>query len=266
MSQVAFVIVGRHLAAISGVSPGAREEIMKRMFRLLSVLLALAMLAAACGGGDSSSESEDGGGGGVNNDAASDAMGSGDSSSSTETTEPFVEPATFEEYEALWETDRQAIIDELNSGDYGVGDDNILRGPGNFEIDLNNCPSDWSDTEGVTDTTVTMALTTALSGNLAAYGYIGQGMQAYFDWVNETQGGIDGKNVELIVKDDAYVAAQTIEMVNELLQADKPFTITTLGSPNTLATYDTLNERCVPQPYVQTGHPAWGDPVNHPWT
>ncbi|MFV0525886.1 MAG: hypothetical protein ACK5RL_15470, partial [Acidimicrobiales bacterium] len=24
--------------------------------------------------------------------------------------------------------------------------------------------------------------------------------------------------------------------------------------------------RCVPQPFVQTGHPAWGDPVNHPWT
>src|SRR5690606_18826076 len=21
-----------------------------------------------------------------------------------------------------------------------------------------------------------------------------------------------------------------------------------------------------PQPFSQTGHPAWGDPVNHPWT
>ncbi|MFV0524728.1 MAG: ABC transporter substrate-binding protein, partial [Acidimicrobiales bacterium] len=236
---------------------------MKRMFRLMSLLLALAMLAAACGGGDDGGDTEANGGGGVNNDAASDALGGGDS---TETTEPFVAPTTFEEYEALWETERQAVIDELNSGDYGIGEDNILRGPGGLEIDLNNCPSDWNDTEGVTDTTVTMALTTALSGNLAAYGYIGQGMQAYFDWVNETQGGVDGKNVKLIVKDDAYVAAQTIEMVNELLQADKPFTITTLGSPNTLATYDTLNERCVPQPFVQTGHPAWGDPVNHPWT
>jgi hypothetical protein len=27
-----------------------------------------------------------------------------------------------------------------------------------------------------------------------------------------------------------------------------------------------MNQRCVPQPFVQTGHPAWGDPVNHPWT
>jgi hypothetical protein len=50
------------------------------------------------------------------------------------------------------------------------------------------------------------------------------------------------------------------------MQSDKPFYIVTLGSPNTLAVYDTLNENCIPQPFVMTGHPAWGDPVNHPWT
>ena len=40
----------------------------------------------------------------------------------------------------------------------------------------------------------------------------------------------------------------------------------TLGSPNTMKTYDKLNQRCIPQPLSMTGHPAWGDPVNHPWT
>jgi branched-chain amino acid transport system substrate-binding protein len=29
--------------------------------------------------------------------------------------------------------------------------------------------------------------------------------------------------------------------------------------------YDKINTRCVPDPYVMSGHPAWGDPVNHPW-
>jgi hypothetical protein len=33
-----------------------------------------------------------------------------------------------------------------------------------------------------------------------------------------------------------------------------------------MATYGKLNERCIPQPFSMTGHPAWGDPVNHPWT
>ncbi|MCP5030028.1 MAG: ABC transporter substrate-binding protein, partial [Actinomycetia bacterium] len=152
----------------------------------------------------------------------------------------------------------------IEAGDYGVGDDNILRGPGGFEIDMSTCPADWSDTEGIGDT-LKLGHTTAKSGNLAAYGNIADGMGAYFDYVN-ANGGIGGNDIEWIVKDDAYVATQTIELVDELLQSDKPFFIVTLGSPNTLAVYDTLNENCVPQPFVQTGHPAWGDPVNHPWT
>ena len=40
----------------------------------------------------------------------------------------------------------------------------------------------------------------------------------------------------------------------------------TLGLAHTLKTYDKINQRCVPQPMAITGHPAWGDPVNHPWT
>ena len=30
--------------------------------------------------------------------------------------------------------------------------------------------------------------------------------------------------------------------------------------------YDQINDECIPHPFVMTGHPAWGDPVNHPWT
>ncbi|MCP5027305.1 MAG: ABC transporter substrate-binding protein, partial [Actinomycetia bacterium] len=153
----------------------------------------------------------------------------------------------------------------IEAGDYGVGDDNILRGPGGFEIDMSTCPADWSDTEGIGDT-LKIGYTTALSGNLAAYGNIGAGWEAYLDYVNDAHGGIGGVPFELIIKDDAYVATQTIELVDELMQSDKPFYIVTLGSPNTLAVYDTINENCIPQPFVNTGHPAWGDPINHPWT
>ena len=33
-----------------------------------------------------------------------------------------------------------------------------------------------------------------------------------------------------------------------------------------LKNYDKLNQRCIPHPFEMSGHPAWGDPVNHPWT
>ena len=70
----------------------------------------------------------------------------------------------------------------------------------------------------------------------------------------------------MITKDDGYDSARTIPLVDELIDSEKVFMVWTLGSPNTMKTYDKLNQRCIPQTFSLTGHPAWGDPVNHPWT
>jgi ABC-type branched-subunit amino acid transport system substrate-binding protein len=90
-------------------------------------------------------------------------------------------------------------------------------------------------------------------------------------YINDKFGGITdstgkARKLTLINKDDGYDPARTIPFVDELLDSDKVFALTTSGSANTLRTYDKINARCVPQPFVWTGHPAWGDPVNHPWT
>jgi branched-chain amino acid transport system substrate-binding protein len=255
------------------------------LWRFLALIFAFALVAAACGDSD-----DDGGGDASTDDTAASSDGDGDgegdggridaddafSSSTTEgggdttTTEAMAEPETVEEMLAMWESQRQVIIDriteQVEAGNWGVGDDNILRGPAGFEIDLNECPDDWSDTSGITDTEIRHGNTTAQSGTLAAYGNIAVGGQALFSWVNENLGGVGGRDMNIIVRDDGYVAAQTIEFVNELIESENIFTLTTLGSPNTLAVYDQLNEECIPMPWVQTAHPAWGDPVNHPWT
>ena len=90
-------------------------------------------------------------------------------------------------------------------------------------------------------------------------------MSAYFDFINET-GGIDDKKIKWISYDDGYVASQTIEHVEELIEADNVFAINNLGTPNGLAVYDKINSECIPQPFYLSGHPAFGDPENHPWT
>ena len=69
-----------------------------------------------------------------------------------------------------------------------------------------------------------------------------------------------------IQKDDGYDPARTIPLVDELLDSEKVFDLWTLGTPSTMKVYDKLNQRCVPNLVAMTGHPAWGDPVNHPWT
>ena len=74
------------------------------------------------------------------------------------------------------------------------------------------------------------------------------------------------RKLTMVTKDDGYDSARTIPLVDELIDSEKVFMVWTLGSPNTLKTYDKLNQRCIPQTFSMTGHPAWGDPVNHPWT
>ena len=248
------------------------------------------MVAAACGSSDdddssssgsgtetTAAHSDDGGeeeeedtsiGGGLSQDAVESAVDS-DEEEEVDADAPTFDRSTLE---GIWEEaayNRQLMVDKITAkveaGEWGVGDDNVLRGPAGFEIDLNDCPSDWSDTGGITDTEIRVGHTTAQSGNLAAYGNIAVGWDSYNKYINEN-GGVGGKNIELIVKDDGYVAAQTIEFIDELIESENVFMIVTLGSPNTLAVYDTINEECVPQPFVQTGHPAWGDPELHPWT
>ncbi len=256
----------------------------RRFLYLLFGAFAFGLLAVACGGdgdaeetdaaaddvqaSDSEQEGEDEQErGAVDEDAADEAVaeaaagGDDEDEGSTAT--------NIEELEAEWSANRQAIVEKISaglaSGEFGVGDDNILRGPGGFEADLNTCPSDWSDTEGIGES-VKIGHPGVQSGNLSAYGNMGIGWEVYLDYVNETHGGIGGLPIELLRRDDEYVATKTIELVEELLQTEKPLFFHTLGSPNTLAVYDTLNDRCVPHLFVATGHPAWGDPVNHPWT
>lgn len=250
-----------------------------RWTRLMALFLAIGLVAAACGDSTDSSDSSDSTAvegadtetdeekaGTVDEEAADEALREAQDEEATVSEST---ATNIEELEAEWATARQAIVDELTtgmeSGDYGVGDDNVLRGPGGFEIDMNNCPADWSDTEGIGDT-IKVGHPGPQSGNLAAYGNMGIGWETYFNYVNEAHGGVAGVPLELLRRDDGYVATVTIELVDELLQSDKPFAFHTLGSPSTLAVYDTINDNCVPQLLSATGHPAWGDPVNHPWT
>ncbi len=172
---------------------------------------------------------------------------------------------SIEELEARWAENRAAVVTALSASGYGVDGDNVLHGPGGFTVDLGACPAGWSDTEGIDGSTIRIGQTVAASGTQAGFADLATGMQAYFEVVN-AGGGIDGRSIELLIRDDGYEAGRTIQEVETLLADDDVFAVTTLGSPNTLATRDRLNQSCVPQPFVATGHPATADPVAYPFT
>lgn len=165
--------------------------------------------------------------------------------------------------------ERAEVIERLarafEVGRLGVTRNNILRGLSRYRTDLSGCPENWSDRQGVSPSQIRIGLTIPQSGQHGAVANIEDGMRNYFDWVNRHQ-PVAGTQITLISKDDRYNPQLTIQRVERFIEFENVLSVLTVGSPTTLAAYDQINEACVPHPFVMSGLPAWGDPVNHPWT
>ena len=233
---------------------------------LAGVAAALSLLAAACGGSD------DGGGSTMGTVDESLRSGVAAGMQADQTNAAAVEqPTTMEEWEALWEEERAAIVARIEESGWGKNAAGTeVTGPEGYRIDLTKCPAAWSDTEGLTDTEIKIGQTIALSGPAADYGNIARAMVPVYDRLSAEGFFTDslGKNrrINYITRDDGFDAARTIPLVDELIDSEKVFTVWTMGSPGSIKTYDKLNERCIPQALAMSAHPSLGDPVNHPWT
>ena len=119
---------------------------------------------------------------------------------------------------------------------------------------------------GVTPTEIKIGNTNPYSGNASAYGTIGKTLAAYFKKVND-EGGVNGRKINFISYDDAYMPPKTVEMVRKLVEQDQvAFVFQTLGTPPNTAIQKYLNQQKVPQLFVATGATKWNDPQNFPWT
>ncbi|MET8986464.1 ABC transporter substrate-binding protein [Nonomuraea wenchangensis] len=122
-------------------------------------------------------------------------------------------------------------------------------------------------TTGITGKSIKLGGIYPLSGPASAYGDIPKGIKAYFDYVNAEKGGIGGRMVEFIVRDDGYQPPKAVEEARRLVEQDQVFALfQTLGTPSTTATWDYTNQRKVPQIFVATGASKWGTDGAHPWT
>ena len=68
---------------------------------------------------------------------------------------------------------------------------------------------------GVTDTEVTVGMTTPLSGPAALWGTTALGAKAWADYIND-QGGVHGRKIKVILKDDGYNPARAMANLTEM--------------------------------------------------
>ena len=123
-----------------------------------------------------------------------------------------------------------------------------------------------ADTPGVTATEIKIGNTMPYSGPASSYSSVGKADAAFFQWLNE-QGGVAGRKINFISLDDGYSPPRTVEQTRRLVEQDQvAFVFDALGTPTNSAVQRYLNQRRVPQLFVNTGADKWADPEHFPWT
>jgi len=122
---------------------------------------------------------------------------------------------------------------------------------------------------GVTDTEIILGAHAPMSGALGAvYAMIPNATGAYFNYINDTQGGVCGRKIVYKVEDDNYDPAKGLEVTRKLVEQDKVLALVgNLGDLDHSSAFEYLNEVGVPDLLVSAGAHKYGaDPQGHPWT
>ena len=110
---------------------------------------------------------------------------------------------------------------------------------------------------GVTTDTLTLGQSTALSGPVGDLGQeVLKGAKVYFDAVN-AQGGIHGRLIKLVSKDDAYDPKKTLENVAGFIEGNATFALfSPFGTANNEALIPVAQKAGMPVLTPYTGAPS----------
>jgi len=128
-------------------------------------------------------------------------------------------------------------------------------------------PAAWAENApGVTESEIRIGQTQPYSGPAAIFGAVGRAEAAYFKMIND-QGGVNGRKIVLVSRDDRYDPEKTVSLTRQLIEDDKVAAIFSVqgASPN-LKIRDFLNQNGVPQLFTVTGTDVAGDFRHYPWT
>jgi len=119
---------------------------------------------------------------------------------------------------------------------------------------------------GASDTEIRLGQTVPFSGPVSVAGVVGHASLAYFDAINKA-GGINGRQVKLIVLDDAYSPPKTVEATRRLVEDDNVLMMYgSVGTPTNAAVEKYLNAKKVPHLFITTGASRFRDPKAFPST
>ena len=133
---------------------------------------------------------------------------------------------------------------------------------------MNGISATAASVPGVSSTEIVLGMQLPQTGPASpGYNKIDDAARAYFDYVN-SKGGVNGRSIKLVVKDDEYKAGRTITTARELINNDKVFAFFgSVGTQTHLAVVKDINRRGIPDLFVNSGYSGfYTDPKKYPNT
>ena len=121
---------------------------------------------------------------------------------------------------------------------------------------------------GVTSSEIVLGMQLPQTGAASpGYNKVDDAARAYFDYVN-SKGGVNGRSIKLVVKDDTYKAGLTISTASKLINEDKIFAFFgSIGTQTHVSIIKDINRRKIPDIFVNSGYSGfYTDPKKYPTT
>jgi branched-chain amino acid transport system substrate-binding protein len=119
---------------------------------------------------------------------------------------------------------------------------------------------------GVTDREIKIGQTMPYTGPGAWLASLGLAEKAYMQMIND-QGGINGRKINLISVDDGFLPWRTGNETRKLIDVEHvAFMFGSIGTPTQLEVAKYLNERKIPQLFIESGAYRWGNYKATPYT
>ena len=133
---------------------------------------------------------------------------------------------------------------------------------------MNGISATAASVPGVSKSEIVLGMQLPQTGGASpGYNKIDDAARAYFDYVN-SKGGVNGRNIKLVVKNDEYKAGRTITTARELINNDKIFAFFgSVGTQTHLSVVKDINRRGIPDLFVNSGYSGfYTDPKKYPNT
>ena len=119
---------------------------------------------------------------------------------------------------------------------------------------------------GVSPTEIRIGNITCYTGWAKEYAAVVRAEGAYFAMIND-RGGLHGRKIKFISEDNACESGKSVALAKKLVEQDDVLLLfSVLGTESNLAIRNYMNEKQVPQLFLESSSSIFNDPAHFPWT